>query len=253
MLPSRFAEYARPPPSRPLPLIKTAPSVTSPITLEAAAKFTAAPPALAAVTVRAIFTVTVRVPDLPVTLTVDAPVEAVAEAVSVRIALDGVDPELNDPTTPLGKPERVTVTVLLKPFFGVKVSVLFTEAPRGTLRADGEADTVKVGGSTTVSAMAALLVKAPDVPVMVTVALAAAALLAAVKVTVRMPATVGPKAAVTPAGRPEAVIATDPLKPFRTLMAMLLTPAPPAFTLTLAGVAEMLKLGWAATVTLILV
>jgi hypothetical protein len=221
--------------------------------LETADRFTAAPAALAAVTVRAIFTVTVRLPDLPMTLTVDAPVEAVAEAVSVRIALDGVDPELNDPTTPLGRPERVTVTELLKPFSGVKVSVVFPEVPCGTLTAGGVADKLKVGGRTTVSAMVALLVNDPDVPVMVTVALAAAALLAAVKVTVRAPATVGPKAAVTPAGRPEAIRTTDPLKPFKAPMAMLLAPVAPAFTLTLAGVAPIVKLGGAATVILILV
>jgi hypothetical protein len=229
-----------------------APSVTTPITLYDEAKFTVPAAALAAVTVRLMAAVFVRLLDLPVTVAVQVPAAAEADAVSVRVAVAGVAPALNDPTTPLGKPETLTVTVLLNPFCGLRLRVLVPLAPFWMLRAVGEADNVKVGGRAMVSAMAAVLFRAPETPVIVTVAVAAAALLAAVKVTARVWPTSGPKAAVTPAGNPEAVSATVPLKAFTAVMAMLLVPLAPALTLTLDGVAESVKLGGATTVMVML-
>ena len=119
-------EYARPPPSRPLPLRKTAPSVTSPITLYDDDKFTVP---LAAVTLRAMAAVWVKLPDLPVMVMVDDPAAAALVASNVRFALAGVAPALKDPTTPVGNLERVNVTVLEKPFSGERVKVLVPLPP----------------------------------------------------------------------------------------------------------------------------
>lgn len=131
----------------------------------------------------------------------------------VKRQVAGVAPTLNDPKTPLGRLEKLTVTMFVNPFCGVKVRVLLAVEPCGMLRAAGEADKVNVGGRVMVSAIAVLLVTLPDVPVMVTVAVEAAAVLVAEKVTALLwPAVTGPKVAVTPAGSPEAVSATAPLK-----------------------------------------
>jgi hypothetical protein len=163
--------------------------------------------------VRAMVAVSLKLPDFPVTVTVHCPGAAEAVAASIRMQLEDVGPGPNDPETPAGSPVKLMVTVLEKPFCGVNVRVELADAPCATLRPVGDADKVNVGGRVTVSAIVALAVSVPDVPVMVTVAVAAAAVPDAVNVTLRaVPA--GPKAAVTPAGSPEAARATVPLKPF---------------------------------------
>ena len=53
----------------------------------------------------------------------------------------------------------------------------------------------------------------PDVPVIVTVDVPTAAVLAAEKVTTLLPAVAAPKLAVTPVGKPEAASATGLLNP----------------------------------------
>jgi hypothetical protein len=69
-------------------------------------------------TVKAIATVAVRLPDLPVTVTVAVPAAAVAPAVNVRVldvvALAG----LNDAVTPLGSPATVRATAPVNPDVG---------------------------------------------------------------------------------------------------------------------------------------
>jgi hypothetical protein len=88
-------------------------------------------------------------------------------------------------------------------------------APGGRLTLAGVADNVKLGGGVTVRAMVTFLLRLPEVPVMVTVVETAAALPAAVRVTTLWPVVLaGAKLAVTPAGRPDAVSATVPPKPF---------------------------------------
>jgi hypothetical protein len=104
-----------------------------------------------------------------------------------------------------------------------------------------------------VSAMLVVADRAPDLPVIVTVAVLAAAELAAVKVTVLRPAFIAPKLAMTPDGNPEAASATVPLKPFSAVMVMVLVPLAPLLRLTLAGVAPTVKLAGAATVIAIVV
>jgi len=74
----------------------------------------------------------------------------------------------------------------------------------------------KLGGAATVKLRVAVLLRLPDVPVMVTVAVPSVAEAPAVSVSV--PALLND--AVTPAGKPDAARATLPLKPFRGAMAM---------------------------------
>lgn len=207
---------------------------------------------VAAVTVRAIVAVSLKLPDFPVMVTVDFPAAAEAVAASVRMQLAAVGPGPNDPETPVGSPVKLMVTVLEKPFCGVKVRVEAPLAPCTMLRAVGDADKVNVGGRETVSAMLVLAVRLPDVPVMVTVVVAAAAVLDAVNVTLRV-VPAGPKVAVTPDGSPEAASATVPLNPVCAFTAILLAVLAPRLRLTLAGVAERVKLGGTAMVSAMVV
>jgi len=91
----------------------------------------------------------------------------------------------------------------------------------------------------TVRESVAILVKLPEVPVMVTVAVpvVAVALAVSVKVLVLV-GLLGLKEAVTPLGRPEADKLTLPVKPFCGVTVIVLVPMAPCATLTLAGDAE---------------
>jgi hypothetical protein len=75
----------------------------------------------------------------------------------------------------------------------------------------------------TVRLIVVVWVRAPDVPVIVTVDVPTVAVLLAVKVRVLLPVVlVGLKVAVTPAGRPEADRLTLPVNPFSGLTVMVL-------------------------------
>ena len=191
----------------------------------------------------------VRLPDLPVTVTVAVPIAAEDDAVRVRIREFDAVPTLKAPTTPAGIPEALTVTVPVKPFCAASVIALIALPPGETARAAGEADRVKVGAVVTVRATDVLAVSAPDVPVMVTVEAPAAAVEAAVKVTTLTPvALAAPKVAVTPLGSPDAARATVAANPFWAPTAMELVALEPVATLKLAGVAASVKLGGGVTV-----
>ena len=70
-------------------------------------------------------------------------------------------------------------------------------------------------GALTVSVMGVVAVREPEVPVMVTIACPAAALLLAKRVIVLFPvAGLGEKDAVTPLGKPEALKVTPLEKPY---------------------------------------
>jgi len=89
---------------------------------------------------------------------------------------------------------------------------------------------------------------------MVTVAVPAAAEALAVRVNVLVElAGFGLKLAVTPLGRPEAEKVTEPLKPFAGARVIVLLPLVPCARLKVPGEAEMVKLGDAVTVKLIVV
>jgi hypothetical protein len=71
----------------------------------------------------------VKLPDVPVTVSVTAPVVAVPLAVSVKVLVLAVLLGLNDAVTPVGRPDADKLTLLLKPFCGVTVMVLVPVVP----------------------------------------------------------------------------------------------------------------------------
>jgi hypothetical protein len=107
----------------------------------------------------------------------------------------------------------------------------------------------------TVSAMVVECVVEPAVPVTVTVAEAAGAVLAAVRVSVLVPLVsgLGVKLAATPAGRPLALSVTALAKPPLGVIVIVLVPLEPAATDRLAGDAAMAKSAAVAVVTLRLI
>jgi hypothetical protein len=112
------------------------------------------------------------------------------------------------------------------------------------------APSVNPGAPVTVRLTVVAAVTAPDVPVSVTVALPFAAVDAAANVTVLPVAVAAPNVAVMPAGSPLAMIVGVPVKPFWAVTAMAVAADAPAATLTLAGVAAMVKAGAGLTVRL---
>lgn len=83
----------------------------------------------AAFTVREIVVELVRLPDVPVMVTVNVPVAAVMLAVSVNVLVPAVLLGLKEAVTPLGRPEADRLTLPLKPFNGLTVMVLTPLAP----------------------------------------------------------------------------------------------------------------------------
>src|SRR6266571_1816611 len=90
----------------------------------------------------------------------------------------------------------------------------------------------------------AVLIKPPDVPVMVTVAVPAAAVLLAASVNVLVVAVLlGLNDAVTPLGRPDADKLTLLLKPLSGVTVMVLAPLVPCAIVKLLGDVEREKFG----------
>jgi hypothetical protein len=97
------------------------------------------------VTVKLNVVVCVMLPEIPVTVTVDVPKVAVLLAVNVNVLVVLVGFGLNPAVTPVGRPEALNVTVLLKPFNGFTVIVLVAVPLCATLTEAGLADNVKLG------------------------------------------------------------------------------------------------------------
>src|SRR5208282_832182 len=183
-----------------------------------------------ALTVRETVVVSVKLPEVPVMVTVAGPATAVLVADSVKLLVLVAGLGLKAAVTPVGKPVADKVTALLKPFSGVTVMVLEPLAPCAIVKLFGDAEREKFGGVTalTVRETVVVFVKLPEVPVMVTVAGPATAVLVAdsVKVLVLV-AGLGLKDAVTPVGKPVAAKVTLPLKPFCGVTVMVLAPLAP--------------------------
>ena len=145
--------------------------------------------------------------------------------------------------TPLGSPDADRVTVPLNPFTAAIVTEPLVVNPSGSARVAGWNDSVKFG-AVTVSAMVAVAVSVPEVPVTVTEYVPAAAVLLALKAReLVLVVLAGVKTAVTPLGNPVAERATVPLKPFLALTIIVLLPLPARGTVRVAAEAERLKLG----------
>jgi hypothetical protein len=87
----------------------------------------------------------VKLPDVPETLTVNAPTVAVALAVRVNVLVVVAGFLLNNAVTPLGNPDADKLTLPLKPFCGVTVIVLAPPVACVIAKLLGEADSAKFG------------------------------------------------------------------------------------------------------------
>lgn len=85
-----------------------------------------------------------RLPHKPVTVTVTVPVAVALPTVKVIVLVPGVLAGLNEADTPPGRPAADSVTLELKPFWGVTVMVLEPLAPGMTVRLLGEAERLKL-------------------------------------------------------------------------------------------------------------
>ena len=124
-----------------------------------------------AFTVRLIDVVWVRLPDVPVTVTVAVPVAAVLLAVSVNTLEEVAGFGLKDAVTPVGKPEAEKVTLPLKPFDGVIVTVLVPLVPCVIVTLLGAAERLKSGAAAefTLRLTVVVWIVVPLVPVIVKV------------------------------------------------------------------------------------
>ncbi len=205
-------------------------------------------PAANAFTVNETVVVCVRLPDVPVIVTVTVPVAAVLPAVSVKTLEMVAGFVANAAVTPEGKPEAESVTFPVKPLVGViEIVLLPPAAPCVIVTLPGEEDKLKFGvaAAFTVSETLVVCVRLPDVPVIVTVTVPVAAVLLAVSVkTLEVVAGFVANAAVTPEGKPVAARVTLPVKPLVGLIAIvLLPPAAPCVIVTLPGEEDRLKFG----------
>jgi hypothetical protein len=206
-----------------------------PVTFDTEPRFTGVVPAAGAITVRPNVAVWLKLPDVPVTVIVTAP--AVAELFAVRVStlvlvvFDG----LNAAVTPVGNPEAARLTEPLKPFSRATDTVVVTLALLCVVRDPPDSVRLKFG-ATMVRVRVAVALRAPEVPVTVMVEVPATAALPAVRVIVlALFVLEGLKAAVTPAGSPEATRLTLPLKPSCGTTVIVLLPALPGVTVKLGA------------------
>ena len=174
--------------------------------------------------------VAVSVPDVPVTVTFDVPGVAVLLAVKVSTLEPLVGFALNIAVTPLGSPVAASVTLPVNPPVSMTAIVWLALAPWITDSAEADLARVKPGVWVvlTVSEMWVLAVMEPDVPIIVTVEVPAAAALPAVRVsTLELVVGLVPKEAVTPEGSPETASCTLPENPpegCRVMVSVVLLP-----------------------------
>ena len=95
-------------------------------------------------TVRLIGMLFVKLPDVPVSVTVAVPVAALL-AVRASVLLEVAGFGLNAAVTPVGNPDAESVTLPLNPFTGVMVIVLVPLLPGATNMVFGEGKTMKFG------------------------------------------------------------------------------------------------------------
>jgi len=198
----------------------------------------------AAVTVTATVVVAVRLPEVPVMVTVVVPTLAEPLAVNVSVLVLAVGFGLNPAVTLLGSPEAAKCTLPVNPPASVTVMVLVPPARVGVIvTLGGAAVSVNPGPEVTVRLTVVVAVRLPEVPVMVTVAgpVVADALAVSVKVLVVV-VLAGLNPAVTPFGKPEAARLTLPVKPPAGVTVIVLVPFVPCATLTVVGAAARVKL-----------
>src|SRR5271166_2033920 len=120
------------------------PTTNDPQASDAGDRVTAGPPPLA-FTVRPSVVLFVKVPDVPVIVTVTVPVAAVALAAKVSPLVVVAGLVSKAAVTPLGRPDAERVTLPLKPFSAVIAIVLCPLPPWVTVKVPGEGESVKFG------------------------------------------------------------------------------------------------------------
>lgn len=164
-------------------------------------------------------------PDAPVIVTVRVPIVALLLAVSVNVLVVVAALGLKEAETPFRNPETENVTLSLKPFKGVIVTAVVPVLPRAMLKLDGDAERLKFGAAVTVRGIVVEALKAPEVPVTVTLKVPVTAATLALSCSELLPVVLaGLNDVVTPLGRPEADKLTLPLKPLSGLTVMVLKP-----------------------------
>jgi hypothetical protein len=141
-------------------------------------------------------------------------------------------------------------TCPVKPPTEVKVACVVPDCPGAEIVMLAIGPIVNGAGAPIVSATVVVAVKAPEVPVIVTVVgpPAVAELLAVSVSTLELAELVGLNDAVTPLGRPLAAKLTLPVNPPTSVTVMVLVPtAPPGAIVTLPGAAARVKLAVALT------
>ena len=97
-------------------------------------------------TVKLTVVVAVRLPEVPVMVTVAVPGAAEPLAVSVKTLVVEVLVGLKEAVTPLGSPEAAKETLPVNPFWSFTVIVLVPPVPPAAIvTADGAAESVKLG------------------------------------------------------------------------------------------------------------
>jgi hypothetical protein len=179
-------------------------------------------------TVSAMAVVAVRVPEVPVIVTVAPPVVAELLAVSVSTLVEVVGLVANAAVTPLGRPEAARVTEPVNGLTSVTVIVSVPLAPWLTDNEAAEGFSVKLPAVVTVRAMVVVSVSEPEVPVTVTVAVPAVAALLALSVnTLVVVVGLVANVAVTPAGNPDAARVAEPVNPFTSVTVIVSLPLAP--------------------------
>lgn len=199
------------------------------------------------VTVTANGSVADKLPEVPVMTNCDTLAAVAAATFSVIVEPVVVLAGLNVAVTPEGSPLTVNATVPLNPDCGATAIVAVPVLPEPMVKLDTGDVSLKPGAAATVSAMLVCAVTAPTVPVMVTVAVPAAALEAAESFNV-LPVN----AAVTPAGSVPTENVGVPANPFSAVTPMALLADAPGAMLMVDGLAASVKLGPALIVRLTL-
>jgi len=187
--------------------------------------------------------VCVRVPDVPVKVTVDDPAAVPAGAVSVSVAaVPGV--RVRDDgcaVTPAGRPAIATCTLEENPFSGAASTETVPAVPSDVkVNVAGVTPREKSGGAAWTESEACVLTLRPlELAVNVAIAVAAAAEDAAVNISGEETPGVTESVAgesVTPPGRPDTVMVVTPVPAGAANSREAVCPVPPAVRLMMEGV-----------------
>ena len=153
-------------------------------------------------------------PEAPEIVTVVVPFAAVFATAKTTTADPAAPDELKLALTPEGSPDAARTTLPLNPFKAAALTSAVPLVPGSMPSAPGAIEIEKSGGATTDTARVAELLRLPELPVILTLAVPVAADAPAVRVMTTAPlADAAPNAAVTPAGSPDALRLTLPVNP----------------------------------------